>query len=212
MANVKLKVVKKNWHDIDAPSFFGNYKVGKTYLENPSTAVGRKLKVSYANVSGDPQKQNVILKLKITGVKDNNLKTELLGLELQAASVKRFVRKGKTKIEDSFLSTTKDGKKIRVKPLLVTRFKASGGVSNSLIKKVKEFLLKELPTRTLEETVKELLTRQFQKNISNALKSTYPVSISELRSIQIIESETVSKKTEEKKPEPANEEVPVAEA
>ncbi|MBI4918922.1 hypothetical protein HY837_03265, partial [archaeon] len=141
MANPKLKVVKKSWYDIDAPSSFGNQKIGKIFLEQPELAVGRKLTVSYANLSGDPQKQNINLKFKVTKAQNNALKTEVLGLELQSSSLRRLVRRGKTKAEDSFLAKTKDNFDIRVKPLLITRFKASGGVSNSLIVKVREFLL-----------------------------------------------------------------------
>ncbi len=207
MVNPKLKIVKKIWYDIDAPSSFGNQKIGKIFLAEPELAVGRKLTVSYANLSGDPQKQNINLKFKITKTQNNVLKTEVLGLELQSSSLKRLVRRDKTKVEGSFLAKTKDNFDIRVKPLLVTRFKASGGISNSLIVKVKEFLLSELNKKKFEEIIKELLNRQFQKTISAALKNIYPLSVAELRSIHIVKA-----KKEEEVEELKQAEVPAAEA
>lgn len=187
MAKAKLKTVKKKWYDIEMPAFFDKILVGKTYLSNPELAVGRKLSVNYAIISGDPQKQNINLKLKITKVENEKLLTQVLGLELQQSIIKRFVRKGKTRIDDSFLAKTKDNFNVRVKPLLITRFRASGGLTNSIIKKLKEFLLEELKKKKLEEIIKELLHHKFQKSIFEVFKKIYPLSVAEIRCIEIVE-------------------------
>ncbi len=185
----KLKIVKKQWYEISTPASLGKSKVGETYLAEKEPAIGRKLTVSYASISGDPQKQNINLRFRITKFEGNTFQTEVLGLELQSASLKRFVRKGRTKIEDSFLVKSKDNLTLRVKPFIVMRNNTGGTVRSILVKVIRDFLTTEIAKKEFELVVKELVNRQFQKAISNALKKISPAAIAEIRVLSIIEDE-----------------------
>lgn len=203
----KLKIVKKQWLEISTPAFLGKGKVGETYLAEKEPAIGRKLTVSYASISGDPQKQNINLRFRITKFEGNAFQTEVLGLELQSASLKRFVRRGRTKIEDSFLVKSKDNLTLRVKPFIVMRNNTGSTIRSVLVKAIRDFLITEIAKKEFELVIKELVNRQFQKAISNALKKISPAAIAEIRVLSIIEDEkkgeAVKAAVEETKEAPA---------
>lgn len=174
-------VKKKVWVPIMAPALFNNAQVGETYVESPEMAVGTKLKVSVMTLTGDPQKQNTYVALKIISARDNQLLTEVVGYSISTAVARKMVRRGRNKIEESFTVTTKDGKTARVKPALVTRNKTKGGVVADLRKKLKEFVTKRASEKTFEDLVKELVAHKFQREIIDALKKTYPIQFCEIK-------------------------------
>lgn len=176
-------VKKKQWVPIVAPALFNNVLVGETYVEVPQSAVGTTLDVSVMVLTGEPQKQNVSVTLKITGLQQNQLVTEIAGYRLSTAAGRKMMRRNREKIEDSFLVQTKDGKVARIKPVLVTRNKTQGGVLADLRRQSRIFVAKRASELTFAELVKELVTHKFQRDLSGALKKTYPVQFCDVRKL-----------------------------
>ncbi|MFH1711265.1 MAG: hypothetical protein ABH840_03060 [Nanoarchaeota archaeon] len=148
--------------------------------------------------------KGTLMSLKVS-VKKEKATSEPIMLDVLPFVLKRMVRKGTDYIEDSFSTNCKD-KKIRIKPILVSRRKISRAVKKALRNKAKETIQKELETKTSEEIFEELLRGQIQKKISGILKKVYPLSTFEIRNIKVEgpldkKKETEKKEKEEKKEE-----------
>jgi ribosomal protein S3AE len=98
--------------------------------------------------------------------------------------LRRMVRKGTNYVEDSFSAECKDAK-IIIKPFLVTRRKVSRAVRNALRKKAKEELVNYIKDKTAEELFDETLKNQIQRPLSQKLKKIYPLSLCEIRILEV---------------------------
>jgi ribosomal protein S3AE len=208
----KKNVVKKKWYPIKASKQFGQKVIGESYLAEPQKAIGRIVTVSMNSLGGEHSKQYINVSFKIKGYKEDFLTTEMVGYKFSPSVNKRFVRRRRTKVEDSFVVSTSDGAKIRIKPLVVTRTKAQGGVAAALKKEVREFFILELHKLTTAKFWEDVVGHKIQKRLFSALKKVHPLSACEIR-WALVEGEGVATPEEEEETvvSEENNETPVAE-
>jgi ribosomal protein S3AE len=195
----KQTAAKKGWVPILAPKLFNEQWIGEIFIAEPAEAVGRMVTVSMTILTNDPQRQSINLGFKIIGKTNQGLTTELLSYHYSPSSTRRFVRRGRSKLDDSFTATTQDGKKLRIKPMLVTRGKAQGGVSAALLKAAREFFIVQLSKMKLEQFWNETVAHNIQRGLGDSLRKIYPLSAAEIRWV-FIEGEGVPMPVEEVKP------------
>ncbi len=186
----KLLIKKKKWYEVVAPKYFGDYVIGECYLEEPSAGVGRRIVTSMMTITGEPQKQNVSLHFQLTNAENSKLIADITGYRIIPSAVRKMMRRGKSKIEDSFALKTADNVLVRVKPILITRNRGKGSILAALKKKEREFFAKNIPKQTFEALIKDILSQKIQHDLSAVLKKIYPVAVCEVRMFHI---ETVKK-------------------
>jgi len=182
----KVVVKKKRWVPVIAPKLFNEREIGEMHVEDPQTAVGRKLTVSMATITGEPRKQNIMVKFLISGFAGEKLMTQLIGYKLNTAATKRMMRRNRSKLDDSLTYKTADEKKIRLKPMIVTRGRAQGGTRSELRKRMKEHLTNTIAKTNYEQLMRDIIQGKFQRAMQDALRKTFPVTGSEVRNIELI--------------------------
>jgi small subunit ribosomal protein S3Ae len=215
-----LKKKKKEWYAIAAPKDLGGRIVGETFTEDPESLVGRSLRVNLSRVTGDLKKQNINVDFIISGVKEGKCETFVRKFLMQPTSIKRMVRTGVDRIDESVVLKTKDNVKVRIKPMLVTR----GKVKSSVRKYLRRAMLDE--TRKYFEKTPYILIMQavaafnLQKDLKAKLTKIYPLKAVQIRSIGMegenkkpaeAPVEKAEQKVEEKAEEKAVEKKPVKE-
>ena len=119
-------------------------------------------------------------------------------LKLMPFFIQHMLRKRISYIEDSFQAETKDSI-ITIKPFLITRKKVSRAVKKTLRNSAKNWILDYTKTKTDEELFEEILFGKLQKPLSLKLKKIYPLSLCEIRILEINKPlEKPVKKPEEK--------------
>lgn len=184
--SAKVIVKKKRWVPVIAPKLFNEREIGEMHVEEPRNAIGRKMSVSMTTITGEPQKQNVMAKFLITGAAGEKLQTEIIGYGLNTAATKRMMRRNRSKIEDSIVYTTADGKKTRIKPILITRARAQSGAKIALRKMMKDFLDKTFKATSFEQLMRDIINKKLQKSVQDALKKIFPVATVEVRNIELV--------------------------
>ena len=182
----KVVVKKKRWVPVIAPKLFNEREIGEMHVEDPQSAVGRKLTVSMATITGEPRKQNIMVKFLISGFAGEKLMTQLVGYKLNTAATKRMMRRNRSKLDDSLTYKTADEKKIRLKPMIVTRGRAQGGTRSELRKRMKEHLTNTIAKTNFEQLMRDIIQGKFQRAMQDALKKTFPVTGSEVRNIELL--------------------------
>jgi ribosomal protein S3AE len=98
--------------------------------------------------------------------------------------IRRMIRKKISYVEDSFITPTQNSM-IRIKPFLITRNKVSRVVRKALRNRCKNWIEDYVSQKTDEELFKEILSNRLQKPLSLSLKKTYPLSLCEIRILEI---------------------------
>jgi len=117
--------------------------------------------------------------------------------------IRRMIRKRISYVEDSFTAPTQESL-VKIKPFLITRKKVSRVVRKTLRNLTKNWLEDYLAERTDQEIFKDILSNRLQKPLSFKLKKTYPLSLCEIRILELIrplKPEEVPKINKEKEQE-----------
>lgn len=181
---VKKEIVKKRWFRVLAPEIFEGKVIGEALAATSQDLVGKPMNISLMLITGEPQNQNTHLKLKIIKAHEDNAMTEATGYEISKSTLRKFVRKERDKAEDSFETEIKDGKKIRIKPVMVTKAKVSNSVLTSLRNTSKKAIKEAVEKKDFDTIIKEIVSRKMQKDLEKALRKIYPLAVCEIKSIK----------------------------
>jgi small subunit ribosomal protein S3Ae len=183
----KTQVKKKKWVDIVANKPYNNNKLGETYVVDAKDKLGTKMSISMSQVTGDKDRYNLKLKFQLTSIKEGKLRADLIGAFLLHTSTRKMVRKNRNKLDMSFSAKTKDDKNLRVKMLVVTRYKTTSVILTKLTKQVIWKVRKDIETMNYQDFLKMLLERRFQKTLGKYLSKTYPVWQCEMRYFELVD-------------------------
>ena len=175
---------KKHWIKIVAPNQFGGKILGETLCSDSEKIIGRTLKISLAELTGDYRKQSLNLSFVVNEVKDGQASTELYKYGMFTSHLKRLVRKSKNKVDDSFIGETKDKIKIKIKPVMLTRRKTSKSVLTNLRKESRNILNRYLKEISFIDFIRQVISGKVQGKLQHDLKRIYPLSLYELKVVE----------------------------
>lgn len=179
------KIKKKNWHEMVAPALFNKQSLGEMYVSEPQKAVGRIVTANLMSLTNDPKRQHINIKLKLSSFQDNKFFTEVSSYQMSPSSLKRFVRRGRDRVDDSVLFKTADNKIIRVKTLFLTAANTKKSVRTQLRRESRGILFDYLSKRTYDAIISDLISYKIQSQLRNQLKKIYPLKTTEVRVLEI---------------------------
>ncbi|MFH0977757.1 MAG: hypothetical protein V1837_00500 [Candidatus Woesearchaeota archaeon] len=203
---LETKIKKKKWFSLVAPRLFSEQLLGETFIEDPKTLMNRYVTVNLMGLTGDPKKQSVNVTFKVVNVKDNKGYAECIAYEMSPSSIKRMVRRNRERLDDSFLAKTTDGKTVRIKPIVLTRFNTSNSVTATLRKGIRQLIIKAVAASSFEDLLHDIITNKFQSKLKDTLRPVYPLSSCDIRLLKIVSQQPLTVKEE---PAPVQEEQPV---
>jgi len=199
---LKASKIKKKWYQILAPKEINENLIGETPSLDPRLLIGKVIRINLMNLTKDIKKQNINIRFKIIGLIENKAQTEVIGYQIIPAFIKRIIKKDRSNLHDSFVCETSDGKRVRLKTLIITIRKTKGAVTTSLTNSMKVNLKDYVKKISYKELINELISYKLQINLKNSLKSIYPLRNCEIKEM-ILEAEKkiIGKKEEKEKVE-----------
>ena len=70
----KIKIKKKTWYKIQAPTLFASRHIGETYLANAQSAIGRVMTVNLKDLTDSFRDQSMYVTLKLENIKNSEKK------------------------------------------------------------------------------------------------------------------------------------------
>jgi len=134
----------------------------------------------------DYKRQNVNIKFKVESVNDDNAVCKTIGYELIKSQSRRFTRKGADKMDDSFIAVSKDGVKLKIKPVVVTRHRVSVGVIKALRAKSKEYVLNKVKELDSKDVFQSVIQMKVQREMKVILNKVCPIGPCEIRSLSLV--------------------------
>ena len=133
-------------------------------------------------------------------VEDDKATAYPIKIKLMPYFIRRMIRKRISYVEDSFETPSQESM-IQVKPFLITRKRVSRAVRKTIRNKAKNWLEDYIASKKDHELFNELLSNRLQRSLSLNLKKTYPLSLCEIRVLEIkrpLKPEEVPKITKKK--------------
>lgn len=179
-----LKKKKKKWISILASKEFNNVELGETFVDENEKVIGKVVCANMMNLVRDAKKQNIQLYFIVTDIKDNIANTDMYGYEMVNAFIKRFSKKAKERIDNSFDCVSQNNVKFKIKPILMTKGVAHKSVATSLRKKSEELISGYAKQTPFTEIMKSVMLGNIQKDLKTELKKIYPLNSCIIKSLK----------------------------
>lgn len=176
---------KKKWIQIIAPKIFNFTVVGDIPALDPKTIIGKIVKVNQASLLNDMRKQNTELSLIIDNIEGDKAKTKFIGLRLLPTSLKRIVRKGRTRLDQTVKGITKDEQVVTVKVILIPRNKIKGSVFTALQEETRRFVTKRISISDYSAFSEEIVTEKLKRGLKERLSKIYPLKICDIKEFKL---------------------------
>jgi small subunit ribosomal protein S3Ae len=180
----KITSKKKKWYPVLAPKLFNKMIIGETFSTTPDSLINKHLNINLMNITGDRRSQNINILFKIVSV-DNNAFTQIVSYSMANSSIKRLVRRGNDRIDNSFVCETSDGVRVRLKPFLLTISRTKRSIKSTLRKKLEELSINEIKKVTYDNFLEDLVSHKFQQMLRDNLKKIYPLRVCEIREMKV---------------------------
>ena len=191
------KIKKKRWYPILAPNIFGEKVIGESLLTESKLLLGKSISCNLMSLTNDVKSQHIYMSFIIREVKENKGFTEAVSYEISPTYIKRFVRRGKERIDDSFAFKTKDGRIMRVKPFLLTNSPASNSVLTKIRKALKQKIAEIITQNTYDDIFDGVVSYKIQKELKSEINKVFPVRTLEIRFLGDEKEKTGTKKKHE---------------
>ena len=176
----------KEWYKIISPKYFGEKEIGKTLAAEPKKLIGKRLTLSAIELTDNFNKYYLKLTFKITHVDGQMAFTEFDSSECLRDYISRMVLRWVRRIDTVQDLVTSDGKKVRVKGIVVIGRRIKSSIQLKVSGKVKEILKSVVEKVTLEGFVNEMISDEIKNKILEDLRRTYPLRHFEIRKLEVI--------------------------
>ena len=188
----KAQIRVSNWRKkrnipIEANKVFNNAFLGETLVEDAKLLLGRSISSNLMLLTNDMKKQNTTVKFKITNIVNNKAVAEPVGYSIANASIKRLIRRGKARVDISFLCKTKDNRTVRIKPIIITKNCTTKRVLTALRNNCSILITNHIKETNYADLFLDIVNSKLQRNLFDQLKKIYPLKTVEIRALLIEE-------------------------
>ena len=179
------KLKGKEWYQIVAPGFFGDFVIGETMAIAPAQIKGRTVETSLTDITGDPNKYYLKFFFKIEEVKENKALTKFIGHDCTRDFLSRIVHGRSTRIDTNDIIKLVDNN-VRVKTIAVSNRRVSKTLEVKIRKNIRELVISELSKLKTEEFIRELIAGNLQLKIRKSVSKVYPIRYFEFRKTEVL--------------------------
>ena len=188
---VKDKWKAKQWYKILAPDYFNNAVIAETPADEPEKMIGRVAEATLQDLTGDFSKMHVKLWFKVTEVNGSDARSKFIGHDLTSDYIRRQTRRRKSKVDGVFDVMTKEGYKVRVKPMVIAEKRIQTSQERTLRNIMSNTIEDSAKTRMFADFIKVLVDGQLGNDIQTKCKPIYPLKKVEIRRSEILQEPTI---------------------
>lgn len=188
---VKDRWKAKEWYKIQAPMMFNQAVLGETPSSDATSLIGRTTEVTVNDLTGDFSKMHVKLKFRVNDVRGLEAHTIFIGQDLTSDYIRRLTRRKKTKTDHVIDVVTKDGYKVRIKPMSITDKRIQASQETAVRTLMTNELQKAALEMTISDLVKHIISGDLAKMLSNVAKVIVPIKRVEIRKTEVLEMGSV---------------------
>lgn len=193
MVTAKRRAVVDKWKKkkeylIIAPKLLGNVEIGQTVADKDEKVIGRVAKVNLGQIMNQIQKRKYDVYLVISNVQGSNANTELRALELKANFVRRLIGRRCNKIEIVQYLDSKDGERIKVKTLCVTKRRIEKAKEKDIRRNIRKHIGMLVVKHSCNDVFDYVMNKELEKELISKVKN-----IAEMRGCVVTLVEKIKK-------------------
>ncbi len=180
---------KKQWFQLIAPKEFDEKQLGETVAEKEKNLMNRTVRVNLGDLTGQRQRRHVSVTFKVNQVEGSRAKTFVLGHKVSHGFLNRMIRRRMSKIELTQVIDTSDGKKLKIKSVVLSLKKLGKRQETALVNELRARIEKGYKKKTATIVQQELIFGVAASKLFKQLKKIAP-----LKRVAIIESRLIEGK------------------
>lgn len=184
---VKQKGVKK-WFTVIAPDYLGGKTVCQLVTHDPRDLIGRTISLLLSELTDDPSHTTIKIRFKIIGLNGETAITDFWGCELDRDFIRSLLRKGSSRVDMIFEATTKDGYRMRITVLAITRYKASQLQKKKMRKAMMNVILNKCGKLNYAQFVQELVFGKVESDLYNEVKKFHRIKLAGVKKMKLLEA------------------------
>jgi len=182
----------KEWYTIETPEFIGRSVIGVTPADDSEKLIGRVIETTVGDITNDFSKHNIKLRLAVDNVNGNVANTRFIGHEITTDYLRSIVKRQTSRIDANLEVNSKDGRKLRIKPIAFTVKRARTSQIKGIRQVMEQAVVKRSSELSFEQLVEEIVTGRLAANIYRAAKVVYPLRRVEIRKTEVIQTRSKS--------------------
>ena len=187
---IKDRWKSKGWYNLLAPEMFNKQLLGETISDEPGKIMGRIAEVTVQDLTGDFSKMHIKLQFKVHHIQGQDALTTFVGHGMTSDYVRRLTRRKRTRTDGTFDVTTKDGWKVRVKPMAIADRRIQSSKQRVIRQTMERVVREAAQNLSIGEYVKVMISGELAKNIAVACKPIQPITRVEVRQSEVLQAGT----------------------
>ncbi len=165
---------------------FNQVDLPRVLAQSNEAVLNRRITVSLSDLTGDIRQIQVFLKFRIVGVEGGIAKTRFDQLELAREYVRGMVRRGTTKTEVITDVETRDGARLRVFTIVISKGKVHRSKRTAVRKAGNRILIEKATNSSFDEFVQEIVLGKASAEIFSAARKIVSVNALEIRKVKVL--------------------------
>ena len=182
---IKDKWKAKVWYNLLAPDMFNKQLLGETPTDTSDKLVGRITEVTVQDLTGDFSKMHIKLLFRVYQVQGQDALTQFVGHDMTSDYIRRLTRRKRTRTDLTVDVTTKDGWRMRVKPMAITDRRIQSSKQRVIRAIMAKTIADAAAKQSVGEFVKGVISGELAKSIALGCKPIHPVSRVEIRKSEV---------------------------
>lgn len=183
---VKDKWKAKQWYTIRAPPMYNGGPIGETLADETDKLIGRVTEATLQDLTGDFSKMHVKMSFKVAAVRGNECATKFAGHELTSDYIRRLTRRKHSKIDSVVDVTTKDGFRMRVKPMAVTERRAQTTQEQEIRRITVSLIQAAAQENDHAAFIKSVVNGDLGQVVFKEARKIYPLKRVEIRKSEVV--------------------------
>ncbi|MEM0120459.1 MAG: 40S ribosomal protein S3a/S1 [Thermoprotei archaeon] len=178
--------LQKTWISVKAPPSFNQVDLPRILTQTNEAVLNRRITVSLSDLTGDIRQLHVFLKFRVIEVNGGIAKTRFDQLELAREYVRGMVRRGTTKTEAITDVETRDGARLRVFTIIISKGKVHRSKRTAVRKTTDHILTDKATNNSFDGFVQEIVQGKASAEIFTAARKIVSVNALEIRKVKVI--------------------------
>jgi len=178
--------LQKTWVSVKAPMSFNQVDLPRVLAQSNEAVLNIRITVSLSDLTGDIRQIQVFLKFRIVDVEGGVAKTRFDQLELAREYVRGMVRRGTTKTEVITDVETRDGARLRVFTIVISKGKVHRSKRTAVRKAGSRILIEKATNSSFDEFVQEIVLGKASAEIFSAARKIVSVNALEIRKVKVL--------------------------
>jgi len=177
---------KKHWFPLIGPKSFDNVTLGESHVESIDKLVGKSITVNLMHLTNDMRNQGIEVRFDIVKTQDGKGVGAVTSYEVLPSQMKRVVRRGRSKIIDSFIVRCGKDRLVRIKPMVFTANRASRGAKSAIRLAVRQHIKELLAHTTFDQLIQDLIGYKIQRALKDVAMKSHPIKSVEIKACKLL--------------------------